>query len=91
MMLGKLVRDHPTLSGHFAPAYLGGSNKLRAYLFFICGRAIEELLLIKNQHCRIGVDTVILKSILIISLTQPLVFLISTKFPAKNQNKLGGI
>ena len=26
---------HPTLRGHFAPAYLGGSNKLRAYLFFI--------------------------------------------------------
>ena len=35
MMLGKLQRAHCTLLGHFAPAYLDGSNKLRAYLFFI--------------------------------------------------------
>ena len=35
MMLGKLQRAHPTLRGHFAPAYLVGSNMLRAYLFFI--------------------------------------------------------
>ena len=38
MMLGKLQRAHHTLHGHFAPAYLGGSNKLRAYLFFIYGQ-----------------------------------------------------
>ena len=37
MMLGKLQRAHPTLRGHFAPAYLVGSNMLRAYLFFIYG------------------------------------------------------
>ena len=37
-MLGKLQRAHPTLRGHFAPAYLVGSNMLRAYLFFIYGR-----------------------------------------------------
>ena len=35
MMLGKLQRAHPTLRGHFAPAYLVGGNMLRAYLFFI--------------------------------------------------------
>ena len=33
-MLGKLQRAHQTLGGHFAPTYLGGSNKLRAYQFF---------------------------------------------------------
>ena len=38
MMLGKLQRAHPTLRGHFAPAYLVGSNMLRAYLFFIYER-----------------------------------------------------
>ena len=37
MMLGKLQRAHPTLRGHLAPAYLEGSNMLRAYLFFIYG------------------------------------------------------
>ena len=37
MILGKLQRAHPTLRGHFAPAYLAGSNMLRAYLFFIYG------------------------------------------------------
>ena len=37
MMLGKLQKAHPTLRGHFAPAYLVGSNMLRAYLFFIYG------------------------------------------------------
>ena len=37
MMLGKLQRAHPTLHGHFAPAYLVESNMLRAYLFFIYG------------------------------------------------------
>ena len=36
-MLGKLQRANPTLRGHFAPAYLVGSNMLRAYLFFIYG------------------------------------------------------
>ena len=35
MMLRKLHRAHHTLCGHFAPAYLVGSNKLRAYIFFI--------------------------------------------------------
>ena len=35
MMLEKLQRAHPTLLGHFALAYFGGSNTLRAYLFFI--------------------------------------------------------
>ena len=35
MMLGNLQRAHPTLRGHFAPAYLVGSNMLSAYLFFI--------------------------------------------------------
>ena len=34
-MSGKLLRTHPTLHGHFAPAYLVGSNMLSAYLFFI--------------------------------------------------------
>ena len=33
--VGKLQRAHPTLRGHFASAYLVGSNMLRAYLFFI--------------------------------------------------------
>ena len=37
MMLGKLQRAHPTLCGHFALAYLVGSNMLRAYLFFSYG------------------------------------------------------
>ena len=32
MMFGKLQRAHHTSRGHFTPAYLGGSNKLRAYL-----------------------------------------------------------
>ena len=36
-MLGKLQRAHPTMRGHFALAYLVGSEKLRAYLFFIYG------------------------------------------------------
>ena len=40
MMLGKLQRAHPTLRGHFAPAYLVGSNMLRAYLFFIYGKGL---------------------------------------------------
>ena len=35
MMLGKLQRAHSILRGHFAPAYLVGSNMLRANLFFI--------------------------------------------------------
>ena len=35
MKLVKLQRAHHTLHGHFASAYLVGSNKLRAYLFFI--------------------------------------------------------
>ena len=33
LILGQLWRAHPTKSGHFAPAYLGGSKKLRAYIF----------------------------------------------------------
>ena len=36
-MFEKLLKAHHTLRGHFAPAYTGGSNKLRAYLFFIYG------------------------------------------------------
>ena len=36
-MLGMLQRAHPTLRGHFAPAYLVGSNMLRVNLFFIYG------------------------------------------------------
>ena len=37
-MLVKSQRAHPTLRGHFAPAYLVGGKKLnRAYLFFIYG------------------------------------------------------
>ena len=35
MMLGKLQRAHPTLRGHLAPAYIVGSNMLRAYQLFI--------------------------------------------------------
>ena len=35
--VGKLQRAHPTLRGHFASAYLVGSDMLRAYLFFIYG------------------------------------------------------
>ena len=35
--VGKLQRAHPTLRGHFASAYLVGSNMLRAYIFFIYG------------------------------------------------------
>ena len=35
MMIEKLQTAHPNLRGHFAPAYLVRSNKLRAYLFFI--------------------------------------------------------
>ena len=37
MKLGKLQRAHHTLRGHFDPAYLSGSIKHRAYLFFIYG------------------------------------------------------
>ena len=39
-ILQKLLRAHHTLRGHFAPAFLGGSNKLRAYQFFIYGLAL---------------------------------------------------
>ena len=42
MMLGNLQRAHPTLHGHFAPAYLLGSNMLRACLFFIYGREVTR-------------------------------------------------
>ena len=38
-MLGKLQKSHHTLRGHFAPSYLVGSNKLRAYLFLSVFRA----------------------------------------------------
>ena len=34
----KLQRAHPTESGHFAPAYLGGRNKLRVSLQFVYGK-----------------------------------------------------
>ena len=40
LMLEKLQRAHHTLNGPFAPAYLGGSSKLRAYLFFIYGATL---------------------------------------------------
>ena len=44
MILRKLQRAHHNLRGHFAPAYLFGSNKLRAYLFFIYdGDALERI------------------------------------------------
>ena len=43
MMLGKLQRAHPTLRGNFAPAYLVGSDKLRAYLFFIYDYTMQAL------------------------------------------------
>ena len=33
--MGKLLRAYHTLLGNFTPAYLGGSDKLRAYLFSI--------------------------------------------------------
>ena len=45
-MLGKLQRAHPTLPGHFAPAYLEGSNMLRAYLPFIYDTALHVFLLL---------------------------------------------
>ena len=32
MIWGKLIGAHPTKSGHFAPAYLSGSDKLTASL-----------------------------------------------------------
>ena len=35
LIWGKLRRAHPTKSGHFAPAYLGGSDELRASLEFL--------------------------------------------------------
>ena len=35
MMSENIQRAHPTLRGHFAPAYLVGSDMLRAYLFLI--------------------------------------------------------
>ena len=41
LIWGKLRRAHPTKSGHFAPAYLGGSNKLRASLEFLYGKSIN--------------------------------------------------
>ena len=39
MMLEKLQRAYHTLQSNFAPVYLDGSNKLRAYLFFIYGKS----------------------------------------------------
>ena len=45
MMLGKLQRTNPTLRGHFPPAYLVRSNKLRAYiLFFIYEESTQSML-----------------------------------------------
>ena len=41
MILGKLQRAHPTLLGHFAPTYLAGNDKLRAYLFFVYGQNLK--------------------------------------------------
>ena len=41
MKLGKLQRPDHTLRGHFAPAYLGGSNKFRAYLFFVAQKPLS--------------------------------------------------
>ena len=43
-MLGKLQRAHPILCDHFAPAYLVGSNMLRAYLFlsYLCMNHIYQ-------------------------------------------------
>ena len=35
LMLEKLQRAYHTFCGHFAPTYLGGSNKLRAYLLYL--------------------------------------------------------
>ena len=32
---GKITKSKPNKSSHFAPAYLGGSNKLRASLEFL--------------------------------------------------------
>ena len=43
---GKLRRALPTKSGHFAPAYIGGSNKLRVSLEFLYG-----LVTLHNQLC----------------------------------------
>ena len=43
MILGKLQSAHPTFRGHFAPAYLVGSNMLRSYLFFIYGKHLTIL------------------------------------------------
>ena len=37
---GKLQRN--LKHGHFPPAYLGGGNKLWAYLFFIYGLTLEK-------------------------------------------------
>ena len=50
MMLQKLQRAHPTLRGHFAPAYIVGSNMLRAYLFLIYGM---EGLIVKGDKNRL--------------------------------------
>ena len=37
MIGGILLRAQPTKSGHFTPAYLGGSNKQRVSLEFLYG------------------------------------------------------
>ena len=50
MMLGKLQRAHSTKRGQFAPAYLVGSNMLRAYLFFIYACAIVNHYLIVTRN-----------------------------------------
>ena len=54
-MLGKLQRANHTLCGHFAPAFLGGSNKLKAFLFFIYFHIPESLLAGKHGYY-IGVE-----------------------------------
>ena len=50
MMLRKLQKAYPTLRGYFAPAYLGGNNKLRAYLFFISGSAPVNFSVLVNIY-----------------------------------------
>ena len=41
-MLRKLRRAHATQTGYFYPAYLGGSNKLKASLEFLYGLILSN-------------------------------------------------
>ena len=43
---GKVTKSPPHLGGHFASAYLVGSNMLRAYLFFIYAHILLTFFLI---------------------------------------------